>query len=415
LDANRFVRASSVLSLPNLLKRGRKCLLMGLALAIGLHLSLSRIRALTPQVKTVKPLTTQFVKRQPRLTKPLELKKRPQPKRRQIQRKMVAVKARAERGQKQTAFQPSHVLKGLAGPRVGISRTISAQAQVSAPQVSAGMIEGGREAREVVDTSLEMLDVEALDTGQYHAMVIVDRANRRAIKGFFHLAVAYSRCIPQKDWRSGSWFPDILALPHLVEKMNEWTDIKTDIGGSFPLDSRELLHTPFVFISAHYPFMISKSEAVNFGEYLFVGGFALVEDCWANIKGDTDRALRQMLKDALRTQGLSYGRDWDFDILPNSHAIFHAYFDLDGPPVGWGGICYHRNPNANPIHEYLEGIHVDGRLAVLYSSRDYGDSWDFGVRQGLDSTREFQFGVNLIIFALTQEGSITYRLMESLQ
>ena len=32
-----------------------------------------------------------------------------------------------------------------------------------------------------------------------------------------------------------------------------------------------------------------------------------------------------------------------------------------------------------------------------------------------DPTRALQFGVNMIIFALTQEGSITHRLVESIQ
>jgi hypothetical protein len=33
----------------------------------------------------------------------------------------------------------------------------------------------------------------------------------------------------------------------------------------------------------------------------------------------------------------------------------------------------------------------------------------------MDNTRQLQFGVNLIVFALTQEGSITHRLMESVR
>ena len=33
----------------------------------------------------------------------------------------------------------------------------------------------------------------------------------------------------------------------------------------------------------------------------------------------------------------------------------------------------------------------------------------------LDPTRQFQFGINTIIFALTQEGSITERLMDVVQ
>ena len=79
---DRFICASSVLSLARLLKQGHRRLLLGFTLAAVAHLSLTQIGVLREEERAVKPLTTQFIKRQPRLTKPLELKKRPQPKQR---------------------------------------------------------------------------------------------------------------------------------------------------------------------------------------------------------------------------------------------------------------------------------------------------------------------------------------------
>ena len=412
---SRFYCPSITINLKGLLAKTRKEFRIALLLAAIVHISFAGFRGLELQQKVAKPLTTQFIKREPRLTKPLEMKKKPRPKRRQMRREMVSVKARVNRKRVSGTIQSDRLVGRLARPTSHIGRAVTVDDVAMDPKVIAEIIEETREPYDKIDLSLEMVDIDALDTGQYHAMVIVDPNNKRNIKGFFHIAVAYSTCIPQGDWRSGSYFPDILALPHLVEKMNDWTDIKTDITGSFPLDSKEIFNTPFVFISVHNPFKVSDSEAVNFGKYLCSRGFALVEDCWANIKGDADRALRQMLKDALLTQGLKYGKDWNFDMLPNDHPVFHVYFDLDGPPVGWGGICYHRDPNNNPIHEYLEGIHVNERLVAIYSNRDYGDSWDFCEAQGINSTREFQFGINMIIFALTQEGSITHRVMNAIQ
>ena len=40
-----------------------------------------------------------------------------------------------------------------------------------------------------------------------------------------------------------------------------------------------------------------------------------------------------------------------------------------------------------------------------------GSGWQNDVRGG-DSTRQLQLAVNIIIYALTQEGSITQRLMQ---
>ena len=80
----RFSSPSDVLHLGSLLKRTQHALWPGLVFTLAIHFALSQLRGMQEQQKTAKPLTTHFVKRQPRLTKPLELKKRPQPRRRQI-------------------------------------------------------------------------------------------------------------------------------------------------------------------------------------------------------------------------------------------------------------------------------------------------------------------------------------------
>jgi len=70
--------------------------------------------------------------------------------------------------------------------------------------------------------------------------------------------------------------------------------------------------------------------------------------------------------------------------------------------------------------ETLEGVVIGGRLAVIYSLKDYRDFWagrldllqrhvaGYGYETG---ERQFQFGVNLLVFALTQEGGIAKRLV----
>ena len=93
---SRFACASSSLTLKTLLKGSKQVIWLCFAMGLAAHFSLSQVRGLQAEQKAAKPLTTQFVKRHPRLTKPLELKKKPLPKKRVMQRKMVAVKARAE-------------------------------------------------------------------------------------------------------------------------------------------------------------------------------------------------------------------------------------------------------------------------------------------------------------------------------
>jgi hypothetical protein len=85
--------------------------------------------------------------------------------------------------------------------------------------------------------------------------------------------------------------------------------------------------------------------------------------------------------------------------LPNNHPIYRSFFKFDGPPAtgfelnGWGDDL---------VHEYLQGIDIDGRLGLLYSNKDYGCEWDYDWRNkrflAEDNTR---FAVNIVMYALT--------------
>ena len=105
-----------------------------------------------------------------------------------------------------------------------------------------------------------------------------------------------------------------------------------------------------------------------------------------------------------------------FHRLPASHPIYHCYFDFEGPPLAFG---------SDMGSDYLEGIEADGHLSVILSRKAFYSPWkDWGKTpwgskgpsyRDWDPERQLQFAVNLIVFALTQEGSITHRLMESVR
>ena len=125
---SRFSCPSVSLTLGHLLTR--RALSAGLALALGLHIALVPLQSATPQQEVAKPLTTKFVKRQPRLTKPLEMKKRPEPKRRQIQMKMVTVAAKASERESQSSVRSAQLAGSLARPRVEMKRVLRSPEEV---------------------------------------------------------------------------------------------------------------------------------------------------------------------------------------------------------------------------------------------------------------------------------------------
>ena len=410
---SRFTCPSAELNLKGLLQRARAILWYCLAAAMVLHLLLTRISMLSSEQKSTKPLTTQFIKRQPRLTKPLELKKRPKPKSRRIQRQMVAVRARADRQQISSRFQPVGVLDQFVKPLARLDRFASFASTDLEPEAVAQSIAGLKETKDAIDMSLEMLDIESLDTGRYHAMVIQDPIEKRNIRGFFRLKYAYSQSMRERDYHS--FESRILQnLTSLIEAMNRYTYIKTTFEGRISFDSWELLETPWIFIQiGPYPFEMNRTDTENLGRYSTSGGFVFCE-AHDKVAGG---ALRDpaclhnaihMLQSAIEGQGLKLGRDWTFDRVPDDHPVYHCFYDFDGLP----GCQF--DPQFVQSG-YLRGAVIDNRLVAVLSNKGIMHLWGDPSNPQLKSERFLQLGINTIIFALTQEGSITKRVMDAIR
>ncbi len=392
-----------------------------MVIAAAFHVSATKLSVLEVRRETVKPLTTRFVKRKPRLTKPLELKKRPRPRNRPMKRQLISVKVKVSAKSVSFAHQPLKVLECMTRPKGSVSRDIGFDKIELEPGIGLAETCVSKEPEKKVDISLEMLDIDALDTGDYHAMVIQDPYDKKKISGFFHLAVAYSRSATIEE---DNYFPDLQALPNLVRTINKYTDIRADITDAFSLDSSELFKTPFIFMTTHGNFNLTKSEALNLGRYLISGGFVFADDCLPRIGSSGDLALRRMFKDALAAVGHEYETDWVFEKLPKDHPVYHCFFDFSAPPVGndyhASGKQSHATGGGGPEavggpYPFLHGVTIDGRLVGIMSNKDIGCAWNDWPRENppRDNRRQLQFGVNLVIFALTQEGSITHQVMDS--
>ena len=145
------------------------------------------------------------------------------------------------------------------------------------------------------------------------------------------------------------------------------------------------------------------------------GGLVFADTYWVHSRWRVgSQAVVLNISKALQLQGL---KDASFEMLPNSHPLYHCYFDFDGTPLGAGGGA---RPGSPTEPDYLEGIEVDGRLGVILSKKAFYGPWSHygtdkfrGSYKRLNPERAFQFGVNLIVFALTQEGSITNQVLDA--
>ena len=417
-STSRFQCVSSPLALDALLRKTRRVLLGSLALGLVGHVSLTQVGGLEAGRNVAEPLSTQFVKRQPRLTKPLELKKRPRPKARRVQRRMVPVEARPAWAESASGFAAGDVTRCLPGPRPHIGREVAVpHTKIEIPSLAEN-VTGARQTQQKIDTALELLDVDALDTGQYHAMIIQDPADKRSIRGFFHLAIVH---IPSMEVASPlTCRASDAAIARLVQAVNEYTDIQGDIKYKCDFDSEEIFKTPWIYAGSYRLFELRERELVSLGRYLSSGGFFFTEE-WITFKHPsfkpTERAFRNMFRDALATRGCKVERDWTWEQLPNNHPIFHCFFDFDRPPAGH--MTFQVAQHAEYAQSGLFGAAIGDRVVGTFTHKCfvaawYGAGW-FGrgdTSQVPQQRRALQFGINTIVFALTQEGSITHQLME---
>ena len=415
---SRLSCPSRGLQLRMLYRRAQGTFWASLALAVGLHGLLSQAPGVWRKERLAKPLTTQFIKREPRLTKRLEMKKEPRPRRRPMKRSMVSVKPEASPSGASVTARPPQLLPILARPGVTVSRMGYTPGLGMEAQVAAHQIVGTREDENVVDMCLEMLEMDDLDTGRYHALVIEDPQDKRNIRGFLHLAVVYASSLTQFEGEKLMNPRAVRALAALADAMNEYTQIKTDVRGPFPFDSPSIFRTPWVHVQyGIWPGYTTDGELAALGKYALWGGFMFVDSLALVDRGgrvEKCQEYRWAIVHALALNGLQRGRNWEFERMDDDHPLFHCFFDFEGPPAGGWGRWW-SEIEVPPELPNPDAVNIDGRVIAMWSHHSYSIAWSGQWYEyfRMDNTRQLQFGVNLLVFALTQEGGLTKRVMNS--
>ncbi len=196
-------------------------------------------------------------------------------------------------------------------------------------------------------------------------------------------------CTGQYD--SGDWDSAPLVAPNLIDSLAQYTSIPLAPSGvNVALASDAILDYPLVYLTGHLPVRFSEAERANVRKLVDRGGMLFVDDHNHDIDGVFHKTAVEEIARAVGPL-----RD-----LPNDHELYRAFFKFeDGPPTtsqelnGWGD---------NLVHKNLQAVTRQGRIAVLYSSKDYSSEWNYHPESkrfnAVDNTR---FGVNIIVYALT--------------
>lgn len=255
--------------------------------------------------------------------------------------------------------------------------------------------------QEALSLRQELLNVQDLDFGRYQAILIQDPDNKRAIRGFFNMSVIDYDLADKNVDR----FPT--AVEELMRYMRDNTQINARIEGTtLRLSDSNIFKQPFLYMTGNTAiFQFTDTEKENLGEYLREGGFLYAEEIRkadeegslvganAGVEGTIfDRQFKDLMRDpkVLGTDGSRWQR------VTKDHGLFYSFYEFaDGPPKGGA-------PGGNVFD--LEMLEIRGRVAVVFS--DLNISWYWGDPQADARERGLQFGVNLIVYALTQPGGI---------
>lgn len=195
------------------------------------------------------------------------------------------------------------------------------------------------------------------------------------------------------QYDSGDWDVDQRMPSNLLNSLIEYTTIRVDVEEKVvPLRDKRMLSAPFTYLSGHKLVQFDGAERANFEHYVTHGGFVFVDDCNHDVDGMFARSFEAQMAEIFGRRALRK--------IPNDHELYRSFFEFDdGPPTtsfelnGWGDDL---------VHDYLKAIEIDGRIAVLYSNKDYGCEWDYDYRNkrwlAVDNTK---FGVNIVVHAMT--------------
>ena len=194
------------------------------------------------------------------------------------------------------------------------------------------------------------------------------------------------------QYESGDWDSAPLVPANIIDTIARYTSIDVAPSGVIvPLSSPALFRYPLVYLTGHLPVRFGPSERTNLQRYAERGGLLFVDDHNHDIDGVFHKTATEELT---RTFGIPKP-------LPKTHPIYKSFFVFDdGPPTtshelnGWGD---------NLVHKTLSGVERDGRLVLLYSSKDYSSEWNYHPENkrflSVDNTK---FAVNIVVYALTR-------------
>ncbi len=189
----------------------------------------------------------------------------------------------------------------------------------------------------------------------------------------------------------GDWDPDPSAVHNLLKhaRDNSTLDVKFKRENVKLKDPKAATY-PLLYMTGHREFAWNAEEVGRLQRYLKAGGLLLADACCGRLS--FDMGFRREIAKVFPGQKL--------EKLPLDHPFYHSHYDI-------GAVEYtpRVREDFGPLDApELEGITIDGKLAVVYSKFDIGNGWEqfpHAYSYGLKDDDAFHIGTNAIVYAIT--------------
>ncbi len=189
----------------------------------------------------------------------------------------------------------------------------------------------------------------------------------------------------------GDWDPDPSAVHNLLRfaRDNSTLQVKFKRVNVRPQDPR-IANYPLLYMTGHYEFVWNDEQTRRLRKYLQAGGMMLVDACCGRMA--FDQAFRHAIAKVFP--------DRELETLPADHPLYQVLYEV--------GKVHYTDRTTEDFGELsaptLEGISLDGRLAVVYSRFDLGNGWEHfphPYSYGYGSEDAMKLGTNVLVYAVT--------------
>ncbi|MFC1539487.1 DUF4159 domain-containing protein [Candidatus Latescibacterota bacterium] len=308
-----------------------------------------------------------------------------------------------------------------------------------------------REPEDRFSLQEELITLEDIDAlGMYKAFIIQDPSDKQNIRGFFHIPRYFTemRLFVTMNGFPRESFNLAESVNGLSEAFNYYTGLELIVDNPTSLLSPDIIDYPVVYLTTDSIEAIDISEFKSriFGDYLRNGGLAVIDNGapwheWSQAKA----SLLNLLLNA-------FDNNFELQRIPPNHPLYYCFFEFDSSlPEGgenwpipdvmwkadetvkyvpdWGELLH--DPQLDKLRlqlsEYppsLWGVWAGERLVAIYSDKGYGHLWQAGIiynksrdfnsgsNEKYNFNPQLKLGVNMLVYALIQEGGIARQLVD---